>query len=223
MRISTHALPAPAGNRRSAFETLDQPALRALPATPFQFAQWKKAKPNIDYHVEFDGHYYSVPHALVGQVLELRVTPSSLECFAGGRRGGACAQPPARRFSTLTEHMPASHQAHRQWSPSKLIAWGATVGPHTERVVAFQLERMPHPEQGYRACLGLMRLAASTATSAGGRRHPRRRARAMLQEPRLDAQDRARSRTAAGECAATGRTRRLPDAHANLRGAHYYH
>ena len=213
------------GNRRSAFETLDQPALRALPATPFQFAQWKKAKPNIDYHVEFDGHYYSVPHALVGQVLELRVTLSSIECFASGRRVAVHARSHRRgAFSTLTEHMPASHQAHRQWSPSKLIAWGATVGPHTERVVAFQLERMPHPEQGYRACLGLMRLArqygntrleaaATRAVALGAMRYKNL---ASMLKTGLDRAPLPASAPQQTELA-------LPDAHANLRGAHYYH
>ena len=213
------------GSRREAFETLDQPALRALPTSPFQFAQWKQAKPNIDYHVEFDGHYYSVPYALAGQVVELRITRSTIECFAAGRRVAVHARSHRRgAFSTLTEHMPASHQAHSQWSPSKLLAWGATVGPHTERVVAFQLERMPHPEQGYRACLGLMRLArqygkarleaaAGRAVALGAMRYKNL---ASMLKTGLDRAPLPAGTPQQAELA-------LPSAHANLRGAHYYH
>lgn len=223
--LNTRAFRRLPGSRREAFETLDQPALRALPGTPFQFAQWKKAKPNIDYHVEFEGHYYSVPHALAGQVVELRVTASSIECFAAGRRVAVHARSHRRgAFSTLTEHMPASHQAHRQWSPSKLIAWGATIGPHTERVVTFQLERMPHPEQGYRACLGLMRLArqygnarleaaATRAVALGAMRY---KSLASMLKTGLD-------RAALPAGASSQIELALPDAHENLRGAHYYH
>jgi transposase len=213
------------GSRREAFETLDRPALRALPATAFQFAQWKKAKPNIDYHVEFDEHYYSVPYALAGQVVELRITAATIECFAAGRRVAVHARSHRRGvFSTLTEHMPASHQAHRQWSPSKLIAWGATIGPHTERVVAHQLERMPHPEQGYRACLGLMRLArqygrsrleaaATRAVALGAMRY---KSLASILKTGLDRAPLPPNAPAQAELT-------LPAAHENLRGAHYYH
>ncbi len=136
-------------------------------------------------------------------------------CMPSDRRGA---------FSTLTEHMPASHQAHRQWSPSKLIAWGATAGPHTERVVAFQLERMPHPEEGYRACLGLSHGPPSRQRTAGGRRHPapsRSGRCATRTSPRC-----SRPGSIAHRCPASAQQQAelaLPDAHANLRGAHYYH
>ena len=213
------------GSRREAFETLDRPALRSLPATPFQFARWKRAKPNIDYHVEFDGHYYSVPYALAGQVVELRITTATVECFAAGRRVAVHARshrPGA--FSTLTEHMPASHQAHRQWSPGKLVRWGASIGPHTEQVVTHQLERMPHPEQGYRACLGLMRLgrqygndrleaAATRAVTLGAMRY---RNVASILKSGLDRAPLPLPSPTQTELA-------LPAAHENLRGAGYYH
>ncbi|CAI07299.1 transposase [Aromatoleum aromaticum EbN1] len=224
--LNTRAFRRLPGSRHEAFETLDRPALRALPATPFQFAQWKRAKPNIDYHVEFDGHYYSVPYALAGQAVELRITASSIECLAGGRRVAVHARSHRHgAFTTLTEHMPASHQAHRQWSPGKLIAWGATVGPHTEQVVSHQLERMPHPEQGYRACLGLMRLgrqygnerleaAATRAVTLGAMRY---RSVASILKSGLD---RAPLPT---PTAASQTELALPAVHENLRGARYYH
>jgi len=223
--LNTRAFRRLPGSRHEAFETLDRPALRPLPATAFQFAQWKRAKPNIDYHVEFDGHYYSVPYALAGQPVELRITASSIECFAAGRRVAVHARSHRHgAFTTLTEHMPASHQAHRQWSPGKLIGWGATVGPHTEQVVSHQLERMPHPEQGYRACLGLMRLgrqygnerleaAATRAVTLGAMRY---RNVASILKSGLDRAPLPASTAQQSELA-------LPAAHENLRGARYYH
>jgi len=148
------------GCRRSAFETLERPALRPLPVTPFQLAQWKKAKANIDYHVEVDGHFYSVPNALVGQQIDIRVTISSVECFVKGKR--VAVHPRSHRrgcHSTLPEHMPASHRAHAEWSPGRMLNWAMSIGPSTGDIIRYQLESRRHPEQGYRACLGVMRLA----------------------------------------------------------------
>ncbi len=147
-------------NSRDAFESIDRPALRPLPAIPFQYAQWKKARANIDYHVEVDGHYYSVPHTLVRQEIEIRLTASSVECFFKGKRVAAHARNPRHgAHSTVPEHMPASHRAHAEWTPGRMLNWAATVGPATTEIVRYQLESRPHPEQGYRACLGVMRLA----------------------------------------------------------------
>jgi transposase len=148
------------GCRRSAFEQLDAPALRPLPAARFAIGRWKTAKVNIDYHVEFEGHYYSVPHRLVGARLDVRVTAALLECFASNQRVACHAVSTVRGgFTTAPEHMPASHRAHLQWTPGKLIAWGERIGVSTAALVTWQLERRPHPEQGYRACLGLLALA----------------------------------------------------------------
>jgi hypothetical protein len=104
------------GCRRSAFEQLDAPALQPLPATRFELCTWKSAKVNIDYHVEFDGHYYSVPHRLVRSKVELRVTASLVECFAANQRVACHALSPRRgAHTTVAEHMPASHRAHLEW------------------------------------------------------------------------------------------------------------
>ena len=147
------------GCRRSAFELLDAPALGPLPATRFVLSRWKAAKVNIDYHVEFEAHYYSVPHRLVGARLELRITANLLECFASNQRVACHAVSSIRGgFTTVAEHMPASHRAHREWTPAKLIEWGQRIGVSTAAVVTWQLEHRPHPEQGYRACLGLLAL-----------------------------------------------------------------
>ena len=147
------------GNRTSAFAELDRPALRPLPPVRMPIARFKPARVNIDYHVELDGHYYSVPHALVGEPVELRITAGTVEVLHGGKRVAAHALNPRRGSHTTTpEHMPASHRAHLQWTPAKLIAWGERVGAATAAVVRWQMEHRQHPEQGYRSCLGLMRL-----------------------------------------------------------------
>jgi transposase len=147
------------GCRRSAFELLDAPALRPLPASRYVISRWKTAKVNIDYHVEFEGHYYSVPHRLVGARIDVRVSGNLLECFASNQCVASHAVSTKRGgFSTAADHMPASHRAHLEWTPAKLIAWGQRIGVSTAAVVTWQLENRPHPEQGYRACLGLLAL-----------------------------------------------------------------
>ncbi len=147
-------------SRWDLFTRLDRPALHPLPATPFVYGVWKLAKVNVDYHVEIDHHYYSVPHALVHAQVDVRVSALTVEIFAHGQRVAAHARSHIRgQHTTLTAHMPKAHQRHREWSPSRLIAWGATVGPQTAALVEAILASRPHPEQGYRSCLGILRLA----------------------------------------------------------------
>jgi transposase len=147
------------GCRSSAFASLDQPVLKPLPQTRMQIARFKPARVNIDYHVELDGHYYSVPHRLVGEMVELRISATTVEVLHGQLRVAAHALNPRRgAHTTPPEHMPASHRAHLQWTPAKLIAWAERIGAATAAVVRWQMEHRAHPEQGYRSCLGLMRL-----------------------------------------------------------------
>ncbi|SDH05090.1 IS21 family transposase [Propionivibrio dicarboxylicus] len=210
------------GCRRDAYESLDRPALRPLPATPFQYAHWKKARANIDYHVEVDGHYYSVPHALVRQEIEVRLTPNSVECFFKGKRVAAHQRSPHRgAHSTVPEHMPVSHRAHAEWTPGRMLNWAATLGPATTQIVRFQLESRPHPEQGYRACLGIMRLARQYG--------PERLEAACARAIALGA---CRYKSVASILKAGLDRQPLPGAqqrelilptHANVRGASYYH
>jgi transposase len=210
------------GCRKEAFTRLDAPYLRPLPPTPFILAEWKRAGVNIDYHVAFDDSYYSVPHALVRQEVELRITRSTIEILARGRR--VASHPRSHRkghYSTLPEHMPAAHRAHAEWSPGKLIHWAASVGPATGELVKRLLMEKQHPEQGYRACLGLMRLARSVgrermeaactrALAIGAHRY---RSVASILEKGLDRQP----VTPPAQAELT-----LPD-HANVRGPDYYH
>lgn len=148
-----------AGSRRSLFETLDRPALRPLPQTPYEFAQWKQAKVSIDYHVAVEGNYYSVPYQLVGERVDLRLTAHAVEAFRAGRRIASHARGHGRgEYHTDPHHRPQAHQRYLEWSPSRLIRWATAVGPHTAQLVETILQERPHPEQGYRACLGILRL-----------------------------------------------------------------
>ena len=148
------------GSRASLFAALDAPALSSLPAQPWQWATFKTVKVHIDYHVEVDSHRYSVSHSLVGLELEARVTDALVELLHRGQRV-ACHARSERRggFTTLDEHMPAAHRAHKQWTPERLIHWGSGIGANTGIFVTQLLQRFRHPEHGYRSCLGLLSLA----------------------------------------------------------------
>jgi transposase len=179
------------GNRLSWFEAIDRPALRPLPTQAYEIAGFKRCRVNIDYHVEIDGHYYSVPHVLVRQAVEARITQTTVEILHGGRR--VASHPRCDRrgtHTTLAEHMPKAHRAHREWSPGRLLNWAARIGPHTKALVHHQLTHKPHPEMGYRACLGLLalarqygdeRLEAACARAVALGSHQRRSVVAILQ------------------------------------------
>jgi len=147
------------GSRASLFAELDRPALQPLPAERYILAHWKTVRASIDYHVEVDRHYYSVPYQLAGQKLEARSTAATVEIFHGGKRVASHLRSSAAyRHTTVSAHMPKSHQAHLEWTPSRLIHWAEGVGVATAEVVRTILERKPHPEMGYRACLGILSL-----------------------------------------------------------------
>jgi transposase len=147
-------------SRRALFDRFDRPVLQPLPTTRYVYAQWSHARVNIDYHVEVDHHYYSVPHALIHTVVEICLTAAMVEIFLRGQRVWLHVRSVQRGgFTTIPEHMPRAHRAHLEWTPSRLIRWAATIGPATAALATAILESRPHPEQGYRSCLGLMRLA----------------------------------------------------------------
>ena len=146
-------------SRRELFLESERPALQPLPAYRYEFASFKTVTVNIDYHVEFDHHWYSVPHALVRQKVEVRATTATVEVFHRGRRVASHRRESGRRrFVTESGHMPASHRAHLEWTPSRLVDWAATAGPPVAELADRIMRTRPHPEHGYRACLGLMRL-----------------------------------------------------------------
>jgi transposase len=211
------------GSRRSAFEAIERPAMGALPAQRYEFAQWKKALVGIDYHVEVAGHYYSVPHSLVKQRVDVRITASIVECFFKGKRAASHARSAKRGgHTTLADHMPESHRKHMQWTPGRLLNWALSIGPATREVVKWQLENRPHPEQGYRACLGLLNLAkhhGEARLEAACRRalaigSPTRKSIKSILEAKLDQHPELFP-------ADNALSTRLPR-HANVRGADYF-
>lgn len=147
------------GSRQSIFETVERPALKPLPAQRYELADWRKARVGLDYHVELTRHYYSVPYTLARQEVELRFTPTTVEILHGGLRVASHARSFDRgRHTTLPEHMPKSHQKFLEWTPERITAWAAKKGGHVERMTQAIMEFRDHPVQGFRACLGLLRL-----------------------------------------------------------------
>jgi transposase len=208
------------GNRKSLFEALDRPALKPLPAYPYQYAEWKKARVNIDYHIEVDRHYYSVPHQLIQKQLDVRITTSTLECFYKNKRVASHIRSYQQgRHTTVKEHMPKSHQKWAEWTPQRFIHWAGKIGPQTVQLIENILNSRRLPQQGFRSCLGVLRLAKSygdqrleaackRAVAIGGTSY--RSVESILkhnldQKPLLD------------ETAAVA-----PISHINIRGAHYY-
>ena len=144
-------------SRRELFETVDRPALRPLPVRAYEYAVWKKARVNIDYHVEFDKHYYSVPHTLVRQQVYIRATERMVEIFYKNRQVAVHPRSKAQgRYSTLKEHMPASHRFYSEWSPERFVHWAEKNGTDTARLIQVVLQSRTHPEQAFRACLGIL-------------------------------------------------------------------
>ncbi len=146
-------------SRLELFEMLDKFALKPLAATPYEYAQWKKAKVGIDYHIEVSKRYYSVPHRLVGCKVDVRISANLVEIIYQNKQLATHMRHSKGRFSTCLDHMPKSHQKHQQWSPSRFLGWAENIGPATHTVVEDQLTQRRHPEHGYRACLGILSLA----------------------------------------------------------------
>ncbi len=147
------------GNRASVFKDLDKPALSPLPLDRFDLSEWLKARVNIDYHITFDGNFYSVPYNLVHEVVEVRAMPTTVEIFHKGKRVASHLRSrETNKAVTINEHRPKSHQEHLAWTPSRIVNWARTIGPNTARLVERMMEEKPHPEMGYRGCLGVIRL-----------------------------------------------------------------
>jgi transposase len=208
------------GTRASLYATLDRPALQSLPAERYVLSEWKTVRVNIDYHVEVDRHYYSVPYQLAGEQVEARFTTTTVEIFQRGKRVASHVRSFADyHHTTQHEHMPKSHQAHREWTPSRLIHWGQSVGEATGQLIRHILESKPHPEIGYRACLGIQslgkrfspaRLEAACRRALQAQIYSYQSVKSILQR----GLDRQLSLTSEAE-------RSTPE-HENLRGSNYY-
>jgi len=147
------------GSRHSLYETLERPALSPLPPTPYVFATWKKARVSIDYHVEIERRYYSVPYQLVKTEVEARITERTVEIFHRGQRVASHRHAAkVGHYTTVTEHMPRPHREYAQWTPQRLVGWAKKTGPATAELIGRILESRRHPQQGFRSCLGILRL-----------------------------------------------------------------
>ena len=147
-------------SRRKLFEALDRPALKPLPAQPYQYAEWKQRRAGLDYHVEIAKHYYSVPHTLAKQKLWARITERTVEIFHKGKRVAAHMRGSGnRRHTTIAEHMPSAHRRYAGWTPARIRSRATAVGANTEILVDVIMRNRPRPEQGFRSCIGILRLA----------------------------------------------------------------
>lgn len=148
------------GNRRSAYEELDKPALKCLPKIKYEYKVIKKAQVNLDYHVEVAKHYYSVPHHYIGKCVEYQLAENSVAFFCQGQRiAYHIRSNNVGQATTLTEHMPHAHLQHQQWTPQKFVSWSETVGIHTTTIAKYLIKHKPNPECCYRINLGFLNLA----------------------------------------------------------------
>jgi transposase len=211
-------------SRRELFDRIDRPALKPLPADPFAFSEWKTARLNIDYHAEIDHHYYSAPHALVHEQLDARLTAVTVELFHRGERVASHVRSYKRGgHTTVAEHMPKAHQKHMEWTPSRILHWAGSVGAKTRELAQAILAERRHPEQGYRSCLGILRLGkrygnerleAACARALSVRARSYRHVESILKNG-LD-----RLPSPAEEQSTEGARR---GGHENIRGGGYYH
>jgi transposase len=207
--------------RRALLEELDRPHLKPLPSEPYSFAEWRVRRVGVDYHVELEGHFYSVPYRFARSEVEVRLTPRAVEIFLKGERIAAHQRASGNhRHTTVSEHMPSSHRRYADWTVERIRREAASIGPATAALCELILERRPHPEQGFRACLGIVRLvrpfgadrleaATTRAIEIGTLTYGSVRS---ILDNKLD-------RQAAQRTAANG----VPILHPNIRGPRYYH
>jgi len=158
-RINNRKFKAIDATRRDLFERLDKPALRPLPISRYVYGEWKKATVNIDYHITIDMHHYSVPYRFARKKVDVRVTALTVEVFLSNKRiASHLRSHVVGGYTTLPEHMPESHKRYLEWTPSRIINWARVTGPSTAELVKQILARRPHPEQGFRSCLGIINL-----------------------------------------------------------------
>ena len=153
-------------SRREFFETIDRPALQPLPPEPYAYAEWRRCRVAPDYHIEAHGHFYSVPSRLIREVVEARITDTTIEVFHAGQRVAAHPRSALkRRHTTTPEHMPSAHRRYASWTPARMLSFAAQIGPGTAALVETIMRTKPHPEQGFRACLGILQLAKTYGDS----------------------------------------------------------
>lgn len=207
-------------SRADLFATLDRPHLQPLPGAPYVFARWKRCRVAPDYHVEVDSSWYSVPFGLIRQEVDVRVCGAIVEIFHGGRRVASHPRCPGRRSHvTLPEHMPSAHRRHAEWTPARVLATAARLGPSVMAFCETVMADRPHPEQGFRTCLGVLALTRSydvARLDAACRRGLSIRARSV-------ASIRSILQTGLDRAFLDEAPEERPLQHANIRGQGYYH
>ena len=149
-------------SRRALFDEVERPALKPLPVEPYVYAEWKQCKVALDYHVEVEHHYYSVPHTLLRETVWVRVAAQTVEVFHRGNRVAVHLRASSdRRHTTIREHMPSSHRRYADWTPERIRRQAGEIGRNTAALVEIIMRERPHPEQGFRASVGIIRLAKS--------------------------------------------------------------
>jgi transposase len=207
-------------SRRQLFEAIEKPVMQSLPNTDYEFAEWRLARVGIDYHVEIAGFFYSVPHALIREQVETRLTERTVEVFHRGQRVAAHQRRyGGQRHGTLPDHMPSAHRRYAEWNPERFQRQARAIGPNTEALVLAVLIHRPHPEQGFRTCLGILRLfrgvdatrveaVCARAIEIGALNY---KSVASILEHRLETRTVPRAADSA------------PILHSNIRGSRYYH
>jgi transposase len=218
--LNTRVMRDYGASRSDFFATLDRPALRPLPEVPYVFARWKRARVAPDYHIEADGCWYSVPFGLIRQLVDLRITQTTVEIFHRGQRVASHARDPGRRSHvTVPDHMPSAHRRYAEWTPARILASAEKLGPSVAAFCQTVMEARPHPEQGFRTCLGVLSLAKSFEANridAACRRGVTIKARSVSSIKSIlnNGLDQAFLEPEAEE---------LPLQHPNIRGQNYYH
>jgi len=158
-RLNTRLLRVAQKSRREIFVVVDRPNALSLPARPYEYAEWYKARVQLNYHVQVDRHYYSVPYQLLRETLDIRLTAAIMEAYHKGERVAAHVRSNVKGgYSTLPEHMPPSHRYYAEWNPGRFIQWAGKTGEATAKVVETILVTRPYPEQGFKACMGIINL-----------------------------------------------------------------
>jgi transposase len=207
-------------SRRELFEKIERAALNGLPAEDWEFAEWRRARVNLDYHIEVHDFLYSVPHALIRAEVEVRVTARTVEVFHRGQRVAAHQRRyMGRKHGTDPDHMPSSHRHYAEWTPDRFRRWAGKIGPNTEGLINAVLASRPHPEQGFRTCLGILRSYRGLDTARLEAVSARALELGVFNGKGVAA---LLARKPDDAAAKEGRLAPLLD-HANLRGPGYYH
>lgn len=215
------------GNRRQHFEQIDQPALRSLPCHAYEYTHIKLVKVNIDYHIQYEQHFYSVPHHLVGETLELQARDKVLQIYFRNNLITTHIRQYYSGMTTLPGHMPARHEKHQKWTPERFMHWAQKIGPDVLLWVKQRLKERPHKEQAYRACLGLLNLSRVYENQRLNQACRIAHQQSLTRVKNIREILKSNTDTLSSECVVVDSIGldepNLPQTHENIRGSEYYH